>query len=57
MAIIALIIGLFCFLCIIGYFFSEEPATFAFKGLVIIAGLGFAAFVLFLIFGFAGVFR
>ena len=50
MGIIALIIGLFCFLCVLGYFFSEEPAAFAFKGLVLLAALGFAAFVLFIIY-------
>lgn len=57
MATIALIIGLYCFLCVIGYFFSEEPAVFAFKGLVIVAALGFAAFVLFILYGAMGGFR
>lgn len=47
---IALIVGLFCFLCVLGYFFSDKPAVFAFKGLVILAALGFAAFVLFIIY-------
>ncbi len=43
-----LLIGLFCFLFVIGLFVSDNPFGFALMSLMILAGIAFGAFVLFM---------
>jgi hypothetical protein len=41
-----LLIGLFCFLLVLGAVFGKEPLPFAIKSVVVLAAVCFAGFVL-----------
>ena len=41
-----LLLGLFCFLLVLGFFVSDDPAAFAMKSLVVLGALAFISVVL-----------
>ena len=41
-----LLVGLFCFLLVLGVFLGKDPLSFAISGVVVLAAVGFAGFVL-----------
>ena len=44
-----LLVGLFCFLLVLGKFLGKEPLHFAIKSVVVLAAIGFAGFVLLIV--------
>lgn len=45
----ALLIGLFCFLWVVGAVFTDDPTGFAIKSMTVLAGIAFLAFILMVI--------
>ncbi len=41
------LLGLFCFLLVVGFLLGKDPLSFALISLVVIAAIGFAGFILF----------
>lgn len=46
MPILLFLIGLVCFLLVLGFFFSEDPVKFTIQGLIILGAISFTAFLL-----------
>lgn len=48
MIYLGLLVGLFCFLCLIGYVFTDDATAFATKAVIGLVGLAFGALLLFI---------
>ena len=44
-----LLVGLFCFLLVVGAVLGKDPFSFAISGVVVLAAVGFAGFVLLIV--------